>query len=122
MPALVTPAPSAGQLRDRVEDLTAQLPPVIAAALWIVADDINRAHEIVQNMEDPTGSAWHAIIHRREGDFWNSQYWWRKAGNHPGVPRGGGRELVETVESLRTGELPRAVVEAQRAEWRALFE
>jgi hypothetical protein len=29
---------------------------------------------------------WHAIMHRREGDFSNSKYWYRQTGAHPAMP------------------------------------
>ena len=29
---------------------------------------------------------WHAIMHRREGDFSNSKYWYAKCENHPILP------------------------------------
>lgn len=49
--------------------------------LW--NDDLHASHTISQGIETPTGSVWHAIMHRREGDFSNSNYWWRRAGEHP---------------------------------------
>ena len=39
-----------------------------------------RAHEIIQDMEDETASWIHAYLHRKEGDTWNADYWYRKAG------------------------------------------
>src|SRR5262249_53105752 len=32
---------------------------------------------------DGSRSFWHAIMHRREPDAWNSKYWWRRVGKHP---------------------------------------
>ncbi len=29
---------------------------------------------------------WHAIMHRRVGDFSSSKYWWRKVGDHATFP------------------------------------
>lgn len=53
------------------------------AGLLLLNDDLDAAHNIVQHIETPTGSFWHAIIHRREGDFSNARYWWHRTGTHP---------------------------------------
>ncbi|MBX3422296.1 MAG: hypothetical protein KF752_12145 [Pirellulaceae bacterium] len=55
----------------------------VAAALWLLACDLERSHAISQLLHDPSGSYWHAIMHRREGDYSNSKYWIRQAGRHP---------------------------------------
>ncbi len=50
--------------------------------LW--HDHWNRAHEIAQSREGASDfDLLHAILHRREGDFGNSGYWFRAAGKHP---------------------------------------
>ena len=50
-------------------------------ALQLAAQgDWNGAHEVAQAGED-RDSAWvHAYLHRREGDRWNAEYWYRRAG------------------------------------------
>src|SRR5262245_23958752 len=48
----------------------------VGAALWLWHDWLDPAHRIVQAIETASGSFWHAIIHRREGDFGNSKYWY----------------------------------------------
>ncbi|WP_428940101.1 hypothetical protein [Fontivita pretiosa] len=53
------------------------------AALWLRHDWLEPAHRIVQRIETETGSFWHAILHRREADFANSKYWYRRAAEHP---------------------------------------
>ena len=53
------------------------------AGLLLLNDDLDAAHNIVQNIPTATGSYWHAIIHRREGDFSNARYWWHQTGTHP---------------------------------------
>ena len=53
------------------------------SGLWLLAGDLGRSHEISQSIENPEGSFWHAIMHRREGDLGNSKYWLRRAGPHP---------------------------------------
>ncbi len=34
-------------------------------------------------MEDPDGNFIHAIMHRREPDYANAKYWFRRVGAHP---------------------------------------
>lgn len=53
------------------------------AGLWLYFDFLDESHRISQDLETPDGSFWHAILHRREPDAWNSKYWWRKVGSHP---------------------------------------
>lgn len=53
------------------------------AGLLLLNDDLEASHYISQGIETPTGAFWHAVMHRREGDLGNSQYWWRKTGTHP---------------------------------------
>jgi len=53
------------------------------SGLWLLAGDLHRSHSISQNITAAEGSFWHGIMHRREGDFGNSKYWFRKVGQHP---------------------------------------
>ena len=54
---------------------------VYLLALWYDAKGFwARAHEIIQDEEDKTGSWIHAYLHRKEGDVGNADYWYRKAG------------------------------------------
>jgi hypothetical protein len=53
------------------------------AALWLYFDYLDESHGISQDLNTPEGSCWHAIMHRREPDAWNSRYWWRQVWNHP---------------------------------------
>jgi len=48
------------------------------AGLWLLYDHLEECHAIAQSIETPDGSYWHAIMHRREGDFFNSKYWYRR--------------------------------------------
>lgn len=53
------------------------------SGLWLLAGDLDRSHSISQGIETPEGSFWHGIMHRREGDFGNAKYWFRRVGRHP---------------------------------------
>lgn len=53
------------------------------AGLWLYHDFLDESHAISQDLATPVGSYWHALMHRREPDFWNSKYWFRRVGTHP---------------------------------------
>jgi hypothetical protein len=53
------------------------------AGVWLLHDYLDESHTISQSIETPSGSFWHAIMHRREGDFSNAKYWLRRVGRHP---------------------------------------
>ena len=53
------------------------------AGLWLRHNFLDESHRISQEIENPTGSFWHGIMHRREGDFGNAKYWFRRVGEHP---------------------------------------
>jgi hypothetical protein len=60
-----------------------ELADACLAALWLYADDLDRSHRISQGLHGREGSYWHGIMHRREGDFSNAKYWFRRVGPHP---------------------------------------
>jgi hypothetical protein len=53
------------------------------AALHLLNDDLERCHRIAQEHENPLGNYLHAVLHRREGDFENSLYWYNRVGGYP---------------------------------------
>lgn len=53
------------------------------AGLWLYHDYLDESHRISQDLDTSEGSYWHAIMHRREPDYWNSKYWFRRVGGHP---------------------------------------
>jgi hypothetical protein len=53
------------------------------AGLWLRYDFLDESHRISQDIETPEGSYWHGIMHRRELDFGNAKYWFRRVGEHP---------------------------------------
>ena len=119
------------------------------AGLWLYHDYLDESHRLSQEIETPTGSYWHGLMHRREGDFGNSKYWFRRVGTHPVFePLGlaaaalAGPEPTSAARFLATQtrwdpfafiDLCAAVVagqsdcaelcqRVQQAEWRLLFE
>jgi hypothetical protein len=158
VPALAAP-PEAERLLARVKPEQLLTEPVespedaeaMLAGLWLWHDALDRSHTISQALKGETGSFWHAIMHRREGDFDNARYWYARCRHHPAlaripaeaaaevehkpellafdrVVRGGswdGSAFVDRVEDVYQDESdPRfsAVVRLQRIEWRVLFE
>jgi hypothetical protein len=120
------------------------------AGLWLWHDGLEESHRISQSISDSTGSFWHAIMHRREGDFSNSKYWYARAAGHPVLATLAGsvgplvnrapadksllrivangwnpNAFVDFVESVSAdeadGRYPIAV-ELQKLEWRVLWE
>ncbi len=80
-------APQCKATAQRIETVLENSPQLrgslTEAGIWLLAGDLNRSHEVSQNLDTAEGSYWHGIMHRREGDFWNAKYWFRKVGPHP---------------------------------------
>lgn len=53
------------------------------AGVWLLYDHLNDSHRLSQDIDSASGSFWHGIMHRREGDFGNAKYWFRNVGTHP---------------------------------------
>lgn len=109
--------------------LTARLDPLLQATklptgrqqlirslvlLW--HDHLDASHTISQGIENTDGSFVHAIMHRREPDYSNAKYWWRRVGKHPCFPEIA-RRVTELLKSK--GERDLAVELVPRGEWDA---
>ena len=83
--SLAEPAPPAG------------LTPALTALWWDGKGDWMRAHDLINDLETPDTMAVHAYLHRKEGEQWNADYWYRKAGTQHRRPtlEGEWQALVE---------------------------
>ena len=52
----------------------------VLALWWDARGDWAKAHSLVDALETTEGMAVHAYLHRKEGEDWNADYWYRKAG------------------------------------------
>jgi hypothetical protein len=75
------------------------------AGLWLAHNYLEQSHQISQCVESATGSFWHAIMHRREGDFENAKYWFRRVKEHEVYPL-----LVDAVVAADGDALPASLM------------
>ena len=114
---------------------------MVRGGLLYAVDALDPAHRIFQDEPSDLGSYWHGMMHRREGDFDNARYWFRRAGRLPMFDKIH-RATAEHSELfgrqstwdpyLFTGECEQARFGApekatelgavQRAEWEVLFD
>jgi hypothetical protein len=122
----------------------------LLAGLWLWHDFLDASHLISQSLPSATGSFWHAIMHRREGDFSNAKYWYDRCAKHPVLPvilaqvqpivgplpadktilkltlHGWNPhayvDLVEQIDGHPDHPLHRLAVSLQQLEWRLLFD
>lgn len=104
----------------------------LLSALWLWHDFLDESHTLSQKITSPSGSFWHAIMHRREGDFANSKYWYAKCRTHPAheVLRAAKPDwdafafvdLAEEAHHNPTHARLKEIVELQKLEWQVLFE
>ena len=122
MPDLV-PHATASKEAHRLAAIAVEalMDPAMRAAIWLYVDDLEASHAISQGIHDSTGSMWHAIMHRREGDFSNAKYWLRLAGSHPAFQKHDPARFVDEVAAEHF-QNPDHLVERQREEWKTLFE
>ncbi len=58
----------------------AQALALVRGGLLYAVDSIQEAHAFFQDVPSDLGSYWHGMMHRREGDFDNGRYWFRRVG------------------------------------------
>jgi hypothetical protein len=110
------------------------------AGLWLEHNCLDESHTISQDIDTPTGSYWHGLMHRREPDASNAAYWFRRVGDHPifadlaeeartlGLQGKSGRwdpfAFIDLCEKHRDTESPEeeTLRRVQRREWELLFD
>ena len=95
---------------------------LVKAALYLAHGFLDASHQISQQVETLNGSYWHAIMHRKEGDFSNAKYWYRRVGPHPVFAK-----IAEDFDPFRfVGQCAKrgddATAKLEQAEFEALLE
>jgi len=78
---------------------------LVRAALYLKHGFLEDCHQIAQQVATPTGSYWHGIMHRHEGDIGNSHYWYDRVGRHPVLEQIGGYPKDPATEHREFGLL-----------------
>lgn len=82
------------------QTLASETPPAdlsnyLQALWWDAKGDWQKAHETIQDLPDKNAAWIHAYLHRKEGDIWNADYWYTRAGR-----KRPNRSLEEEWESI----------------------
>jgi len=116
------PGPRAGvlpekQLEDSLREASeeSQMSPtnrqLVRALVLLWHDHLDPAHTLAQSIENADGAYVHGIMHRREPDYGNAAYWFRRVGRHKAFPELARRtaELLAKIpnNSLRSRLLPK---------------
>lgn len=70
----------AGELPPAAKDRDFALACV--AGLWLYHDFLDESHAVSEELHTLEGSYWHGLMHRREPDFGNAKYWFRRVPTH----------------------------------------
>ncbi len=74
--------------------------PLLRSAALLWHDHFDASHTLSQDIETHDGSWLHGIMHRREPDYGNAKYWFRRVGQHPAFPKLAGRTGRKTWDAF----------------------
>ena len=84
------------QSMDGISFLAGRKVDLIRSGAFWLHGFLDESHVIAQGIHTGEGSYWHGLMHRSEGDFSNSIYWFRRVGKHAIFP-----DLLNAVKSLK---------------------
>ena len=83
--------------------------PLLKCVAFLWHDHHDAAHDLCQDNHSLEGSFLHAMVHRREPDYWNAKYWFRKVEMHPVfIPLA--QDAVQEIRSSKLETLTNQVV------------
>lgn len=132
LPPLRPQKPFSAKLQPTISSLSLPIP--VLGILHLLNDDIESAHTLVQDDDSNRDSNLiHSILHRREGDFWNSK-WWLNQFSHPFLDelysekqlngKTGAKQFVDMVDRITSKgattacAAQRDVTEAKQWQWK----
>jgi hypothetical protein len=99
---------------------------LLESGLWLLVGDLDRSHDISQQDSTAEGSFLHGIMHRREGDFSNAKYWFRKVGTHCVIDQLASKHdqyasAAHFVDACESGKNSDSLKEIAWDEWQSLM-
>lgn len=92
----------------------------VGAGLCQMNGFFDPSHDLAQRAEGlgrhRAGDYWHGIVHRREPDYSNSKYWFRRVGRHP-IFASLADEAPHLLGSIRSSQVASLCERAARGEW-----
>ncbi|VAX39168.1 hypothetical protein MNBD_PLANCTO02-2726 [hydrothermal vent metagenome] len=99
---------------ELVQHVTSEIEiTALKAGLFLIHDNLETSHQLSQSIQgkgkNVNGDYWHGIMHRREPDYSNAKYWFRRVGEHPIYPK-----LFDVVSAMNLPENSRQLLENEK--------